>query len=274
MLITNQKGLYNHLKSDFEIEENAVLWLHVGIQGLAYFKDGLDGIMNALKLLVPNGCLLLPAFSYSWCNNLIFDINNSDCNECGNFAEYFRKQKNVKRNFNPNFSISILDNSKSKTFEKKLINESDYKTCFGKHSVFDIIIKNSFKIPSYIILLGGAHDDVLFRSTFFHYVEEEISVPYRYKKKFFNPINKYDYTEQYVKYNSLKEYLERNNNINKYKYKFPIKEKYETVGKDLLSNSILQIKKFAYSNTRIVKINDLYTLLNEKIKHNSEYLLK
>ena len=42
-------------------------------------------------------------------------------------------------------------------------------------------------------MLGGAHDDAVFRTTFLHYIEEKISVPYRYKKKFYSPIDSSQY---------------------------------------------------------------------------------
>ena len=63
---------------------------------------------------------------------------------------------------------------------------STKSTCFGTGSVFEKMWQISLDRPGYILLLGGAHNDVVFRTTFLHMLEEKVVIPYRYIKYFSN----------------------------------------------------------------------------------------
>ena len=51
------------------------------------------------------------------------------------------------------------------------------RSCFGKKSVFDHMYQMAQGRNGYIMLPGGAHSDVVFRTTFIHYVEEKSGCP-------------------------------------------------------------------------------------------------
>ena len=128
-------------------------------------------------------------------------------------------------------------------------------------------------MPGRIVLMGGAHNDVVFRSTFLHYVEEKIAVPYRYHKVFKNPQNSKETVNQLVRFMSKDEY----SNVNGNKcltYSFPIKEKYLKLGEDLIKNNMILQSPFGYSTTRAVSILDLCDWLENKLKQEPDYLLK
>lgn len=270
MLILNQKKLIFHLKKDLKIESNAIVWLHLSIKGLGLIKN-LDIITNSFKSVLKKGVLVIPAFTYSWAKKKLFRKSSLVEKDLGIYPNYIIKNKNFFRTNNPNFSSLILSKSKKwdDNFFKKNINNS---SCFGKNSIFEVLHNLSKKIPCYIILLGGAHDDVVFRSTFLHYVEELVGVKYRYLKRFYEPITKRRYVEQYVRYLSNHEYY----SINKKKprRKYPVNEKYKILGKDLIKKNIIRFKKINYSETRIVKLNEFIEFVKNKLVKDKDYFLK
>ena len=123
------------------------------------------------------------------------------------------------------------------------------------------------------MLLGGAHDDVIFRTTFLHYVEEMISVPYRFVKKIYEPTHKKKFLKQYSRYLKKKEFL-NNSKINNCNFKIPVIPKYDKLGKKLISEKILIQKKFKYSKSRIVKLKLFCDWLSTKISEDKLFLLK
>ncbi len=58
------------------------------------------------QMVVKNGTLIMPAFSYSFCKKELFDVQNTP-SDVGVLTEFFRKQKNVKRTAHPIFSFSV-----------------------------------------------------------------------------------------------------------------------------------------------------------------------
>ena len=128
--------------------------------------------------------------------------------------------------------------------------------------------------PVYILLLGGAHDDVVFRSTFLHYVEEKVGVPYRYKKVFVDPNNRNNSISQYVRYFTKDEYISVNGMEPPHSFHFPVKEKYTQFGNDLIAENMIVMKEFAYSTSRMVSIAPFCEWLQGKLDHDPEYLLR
>ena len=234
MIYTSEKEIAKHLKNKIKIDNNSLVFLHLNISGLGILKNGMTSIINAFSKVLKKGVLVIPTFTYSWSNKKKFSTKTlCDPKNVGLFSNFVLKSKKFKRTHNPNFSVAVMDNTKGKSIEKRLINKKTVLTCFGKNSVFDIMYNYSKKKKSFIILLGGAHDDVQFRTTFLHYIEEELLVPYRYKKKIYNPKNKRKYIIQFSRYLTKKEYIE-NSNTRKEEFKFPINPSYKKLGIDLL----------------------------------------
>jgi len=270
---TTKNKLVEHFKDHLKIEKNSLIWLHTGITGLGILKGGLNLITNAFDELLSDGALAIPTFTYSWCLNETFDPFSTPCGKMGSYASQAWKDKRFVRNNNPNFSIAIIDNTKNKIIKKSILKNETALSCFGKGSVFHNMYDLSKDIPSYIILLGGAHDDVVFRTTFLHYIEEDIGVPYRYSKKIYNPINKLEYVSQYVRFISKNEYINIIGKQPPQKYNFPIIAKYKILGSDLINENILTSKKYGYSKTRIVSMNKFCDWLKLKLSNNKEYLM-
>jgi len=130
-----------------------------------YCKIFKNSIFNVLG---PKGTLVVPTFSYSFCNSQIFDIKKT-VSVCGVFSEYIRKCKGVLRSDDANFSVVALG-EKAEYFTKNVANNP-----FGPNSFCDRFLKSDGKFCNFN--LDSA-------STFIHYVEKSVKVPYRYDKAF------------------------------------------------------------------------------------------
>lgn len=135
-------------------------------------NDFLAGIIAALSQSIGandgSGTLLIPTFTYKFCQNKIYDKNNTKC-EVGVLGEYFRKFNGVLRSNDPIFNFAILGKNKN---EYNLKHDS----CFGKNSAFEMMVKNNAKIITFGSINIGY--------TLAHYIEEILQVPYRYYKDF------------------------------------------------------------------------------------------
>ncbi len=272
MFKTTLEGLVEHLQNDIKIPDNSVVWLHSSIVGLGIIEGGVETITEAFSRVLPRGALVIPSFTYSWCNSEVYDPSITECPLMGSYGKVAWKDKRFKRNSNPNFAISVMDQTPDKRVENALLLDETKLTCFGSDSVFDKMYQLSCDMPGRIVLLGGAHNDVVFRSTFLHYVEEKTSVPYRYNKAFNNPQNTKETVDQLVSFISKDEYK----NINGHTpltYSFPIRAKYLKLGEDLIKNKMILQSPFGYSSTRSVSILALCDWLEDKLKKEPEYLL-
>lgn len=165
------KGLKN-----IGLKNGDLVFIHISYGLLGRVKDGNTNedickiILDSFQtVLGDSGTLLVPTYTYSFCENKIFDVNNTP-SIIGPFPEFFRIQKNVIRSQDPIFSVAGL----GPKADKLLTNLSH--TCFGKDSIYDRLIKHGGKI----CLLGLG----LQWSTFRHHIEESIGIPTRFVKQF------------------------------------------------------------------------------------------
>ena len=121
------------------------------------------------EVLGPTGTLLVPTYTYSFCNGKSFDVKNTP-SSIGTFTEFFRNQKGTIRSADPIFSVSGIG-PKSKTILSDLP-----KSCFGEDSVYDRITKLNGKLC--VIGLG------LSWATYRHYAEQKMNIPARFLKYF------------------------------------------------------------------------------------------
>lgn len=120
------------------------------------------------EVIGSEGTLVVPTFSYSFCNNQVFDKTKTE-STMGVFSEYVRKNPNSIESDDANFSISAIGKNAKKYTE----NISPYS--FGENSFWERFLKMNGKICNFN--LDSA-------STFIHYVERCLKVPYRFDKAF------------------------------------------------------------------------------------------
>lgn len=174
-------------KSDFinvlkklEIHEGEVLFIHSDIAtfGKLATLDKtflLDSLIEAFQAAVgPTGTLIMPTFTYDFCENRVYDVKKSR-STVGVLTEYFRNKKDVDRTIQPIFSVAIWGANKDYFLDID-------KDSFGKNSIFGKLLDKKAKI----VFFGTDFD----RMTFIHFVEQQYNVVYRYKKRFHGYIMK------------------------------------------------------------------------------------
>jgi aminoglycoside 3-N-acetyltransferase len=160
------------------VEAGDVLLLHSSIsRTLRRMRElGLENpdpalILNSFLVAIGgDGTLLLPLFNFDFTKGVPFDIRSTP-SQMGALTEVGRLREDAVRTGHPIYSFAILGR-KAEDF-RGLINLSGY----GADSPFGKLHKMGGKIA--VLDLPDQNSQ-----TFYHYVEESLNVPYRYRKSF------------------------------------------------------------------------------------------
>jgi len=158
------------------IKEGDTIFLHSDAIVVSQYsgfgnKKGIISFINYITDYIgKKGTLIMPTFTYSFSENVIYDIKNSP-SKVGLITEVFRGMPGVIRSPDPIFSIASYgrDSNQYTSF--------DPYYCFGDDSSFSLIHKNN----CWIIGIGCTLER---GGTFLHYVEKKMKVDYRYEKIF------------------------------------------------------------------------------------------
>lgn len=206
------------------------------------FTSILDSIKETIG---EDGIMIMPAFSYSFCKNEVFDVDKTK-GTVGALNEFFRKQEDTERTVQPIFSCAVWGKSK-----EKFLNVS--KDSFGEASIFDKLYKNNGKL----IFLGADFHSC----TYLHYIEQNFKIPYRYIKTFRGSIK-----------NGDKEYESTCDFFVRYLDKDVVLET-ERLRKHLIENKIMKCEKVGNGNILCVGARDLYDEVFKLLKKDIFYLL-
>ncbi|MBF0526025.1 MAG: DUF2172 domain-containing protein, partial [Deltaproteobacteria bacterium] len=161
---------------DVGLGRGDVVFCHVGLLKLGFPKEMHQGrsafevIHDSLwEILGPDGTLLTPAYSYSFCKGEVFDPDQTP-SDVGPFGEAFRKLPGVKRSLDPIFSVAGKGPRVDELFADLPRN------CFGSDSIYDRL----GRIGAKLVNIGVTTHT----RTPLHYIEQVIGVPYRYPKIF------------------------------------------------------------------------------------------
>ena len=245
--------------------------MHSGVIGLGRLDGGFDTITEAFAEVLSEGLLVIPSFTYSWCKNEPFDPAATECpKEVGSYAQAAWKDQRFVRSKDPNFAVAALKNQFNQSLIEQMLDIGS--SCFGKRSVFDHMYKIAKRRNGHVLLLGGAHSDAVFRTTFIHYVEESVGVPSRYLKRFHDPANHHKYVEQLCRFISLEEYQAVTGKT-KCHYSLPIISDYSLLGEDLIKENLIIRKPFGYSETRTVPLKAFCDFIEGRLKQNPDYFV-
>ena len=144
-----------------------------------------------LNVIGTNGTLIMPTYSYSFCNGEIFDPIKTP-SHVGALTNAIIQKERSFRSIHPIFSVCAIGKN------AKQITEGLSKNSFGIGSIFDRLQKID---SSKYVMFGVPY----FACTHIHYIERIVGVNYRYVKKFKGKIrlnNKIyeDSYEFYVRY--------------------------------------------------------------------------
>lgn len=120
------------------------------------------------EIIGENGTLINPTFSYSFCNNQDFNPKTTE-GVCGLFSELARKDSEAKRSKDANFSVSAIGANAA------YFTSDAPEYSFGKNSFWERFLNRNGVFVNFNFDAG---------STFIHYVERELKVPYRWDKAF------------------------------------------------------------------------------------------
>lgn len=168
------KDIVDALKS-IGITKGDTLFIHSNIgffgrmENVKKPEELCDGFLKALQEAVgEEGTVVVPTFSYSFCHNEVYDAKMTPTT-CGMLPEYMRKQGNVIRSNDPNFSVAAVGKL------AQYYTENPAHESFGEGSFWERFLENKGKILCMNMDCG---------STFVHYIEHLNQVPYRYNKAF------------------------------------------------------------------------------------------
>ena len=135
------------------------------------FKPDIETILDSfLEAVGGNGTLLLPLFNFDFGSGVAFDIRTTP-SRMGALTEAARARGEVVRTGHPMYSFAALGNAREHF--RGLKNFGGY----GADSPFAMLHRMSGKIA----VLDLPDRDSM---TFYHYVEESMSVNYRFHKEF------------------------------------------------------------------------------------------
>ena len=134
-------------------------------------QQRLDAVIEAAEsVLGPDGTLVMPAFTYSFARNEVFDVLSTP-STVGMLSERFRMRAEARRSADPIFSVAAKGRLAAELASLPV------KECFGQESVFQVLHRSN----ALIVCLGCS---LTSGGTFVHYVEKCHSVNYRYDKTF------------------------------------------------------------------------------------------
>lgn len=207
----------------------------------------LEALYQAIvSLSVPN--VIIPAFTYSFCNHEDYDVLNSKTS-MGSFNEYYRKKENRYRTHDPLLSLSVPE-------KLRPLFEDVREHSLGVGSGLDIV--HHMKDVKFLFL--GA--DVGNCFTYVHYVEKILDVPYRFDMPFEGKV------------------IDENGNVSqKTQYihtqcaGVQLPERYDYFEKDLLTKGKLQQCQYGDKFISCISEKDAYEEIVRNIEKNKFYYL-
>jgi len=237
------------------IQKGDTLFCHSNIGLFGRLKGGYSRdelCRNFFNLILDkigsSGTLILPSFTYSFPKNEIFDPACTP-SKMGLFSEWLRKHPDSLRSKDPCFSVvSIGDNSK---FLTSLAPENS----FGVNSFFDRFYDLNGKIFNLNFNAG---------STFIHYVERKLKVPYRFDKTFKGRIRLNSQFEQEVNSTIWVRYLSDQN------LEYDSKQFTEIS----IKNNLFTLSKIGRGYAGVISSKDTFNVISETIKVKPFFLTK
>lgn len=158
-----------------DIQAGDTLFVHsnVGFFGRLAGAGSMNDCYAAFKraffrVLGTQGTLVMPTFSYSFCKQQAFDPDQTP-GVCGMLSEALRRDPEALRSADANFSVAAVGR------HARMLTDHAPSHSFGPDSVWERFLQ-----------VGGQFCNLNFDagSTFVHYVEKCLHVPYRYDKDF------------------------------------------------------------------------------------------
>lgn len=210
-------------------------------------KEYMQTLYSVLSEL--NVQIVVPTFTYSFCNHEDFDVRKSRTS-MGALSEFIRKQDGRYRTLDPLLSLSVPE-----ALKEKFSTVSEHS--LGKGSGLDII----HSLDGVKFLFFGAKQGECF--TYLHYIEKMLDVPYRYDQEFSGAVIDYDGNS-----------TEKTQYIHTHCYGVKIPEKYDYFEDELIQKG--KVKKIRLGNSFVSCLSekDAYEQITDKISKDPFYFVE
>lgn len=157
-------------KGDILLVSSDILRLLINLKKHESVIDPNYIIDNLQKIVGSEGTLLFPTYNWDFCSGIAFDYCKTP-SMTGSLSKAALKRKDFKRTKHPIYSFAVWGKYQD------LLYSMDNTDSFGIGSPFDFLYKKQGKN----LLIDVDYQNCF---TFVHYVEECVSVTYRYIKNF------------------------------------------------------------------------------------------
>jgi len=240
------------LKVGLEKNDNVFIHSNLGFFGklenanksaeyCAIFKESI------FEIIGDEGTLVVPTFSYSYCNNQVFDPKKNS-SVCGIFPEFIRNDTSSKRSLDANFSIAAIGKNIN------YFTENCTTHSFDKNSFWERFLSKNGKFCNFNFDSG---------STFLHYVEKLLKVPYRYDKKFSGK----SIVNNTVIENSFIHFVYDKSNPNH-------EPNFEKFHKKACEKKMVKISNLGKGQVICISAKDTLDIIFEEIKTEPDFLIK
>lgn len=233
------------------IKDGDIIFSHVGLSALGFPKEIIEGespfevVFEAVREVIgAHGTWITPTFTYSFCKGEVFDPLTTQTT-VGPFSQFFLAHPDSIRSNDPIFSVAAIGPKACELFSKLP------HDCFGHDSVFDRIAR-----------LGGKLCNIWDKidNSYFHTLEQEFQVPYRYLKQFAGLVKKDGQLieETWSYYVRILQDVSINPS--------------EKLEKDCLANRIASCVSVGLGKIWSIRLMDLHDFYKEKVKRDPWYL--
>lgn len=193
--------------------------------------------------------IIVPTFTYSFCNNEDYDVRKSKTS-IGALNEYIRKQEGRYRTLDPLLSLSVPMDMMGRF---SVISEHS----LGKGCGLDII----HEMGGVKFLFLGAKQGECF--TYVHYVEKMLNVPYRYDQPFEGTIIDYDGHR-----------FEKRQYIHTHCYGVKIPPNYDYFEEELIAKGLVRKSRLGNSYVSCLCEKDAFNEIGSRIKNDPYYFVQ
>lgn len=249
--VYSAQDIYDSLR-DIGADDCDVLFIHSDVMFGNVPKDfNKKEYMRTLCSVLSelNVQIVVPTFTYSFCNHEDFDVRKSRTS-MGALSEFIRKQDGRYRTLDPLLSLSVPE-----TLKEKFSTVSEHS--LGKGSGLDII----HSLDGVKFLFFGAKQGECF--TYLHYIEKMLDVPYRYNQEFSGTVIDYDGNS-----------TEKTQYIHTHCYGVKIPENYDYFEDELIQKG--KVKKIRLGNSFVSCLSekDAYEQITDKISKDPFYFVE
>lgn len=200
---------------------------------------------NAVRSIIgEKGTIIVPSFTYSSCHNEEFDPKTTKC-AMGMFTDFVLKQPETIRSLDPNFSIAA-NGKDAVSFTLDPPEKS-----FGNGCFFERFYEANGLICNLNFDAG---------TTYVHYVEHKLNVPYRYDKQFKGMVRVGDKWEERVSYHFVYDKPEN----------APVFSRLHDIS---LETGVAKIEKLGKGVVLAERAQDLFNLIKETMEKRPRFLL-